>query len=320
MAVLLLAEHDHRQLSPATLSVLAAATQLGCPIHLLVAGQDCLPVARAAACLAGVSKVLCAQAPYYAQPTSENMAVLLQQLSSQYSYVLLAATAHGKAILPRLAALLDMSPVSNVVRVINADTFERPIHAGNLLASVRCMEPIRLLSICPSAFKPIVRTQPAAEIVNVAVAEDLGLSRVEMQIDHTAQGNRPDLASARVVVSGGRGFETAEDFHRLLGPLADRLNAALGATRAIVDAGVKNNLQLGQSGISVAPDLYIAIGLSGAIQHTSGIKNSKCIVAINKDQHAPICQFADYVLIADLYEAIPALTAALEENIRSRDQ
>ena len=311
MAVLLLAEHDNVHLSPATLSALAAAREFALPVHVLVAGQDCTAVAEAVASIAGVTEVLCAQASYYVQPTAENLAALLVRLAPGYSYIVAAATARGKSVLPRLAALLDVAPVTDVVRIIDANTFERPVHAANLLSTVRCLESVCVLGIRASAFGPNSTAQIPAPLVFIPAAEDTGLSRVERRLYKTKQSNRPELASARAVISGGGGFGSAENFHHLLDPLAEKLGAALGATRVAVEAGVANDCQVGQSGRTVAPELYIAIGLSGAIQHMSGMKNSKCIVAINLDAQAPICQQADYVLIADLNEAVPALTDAL---------
>lgn len=309
MAVLVLAEHDNRQLAPATGSLLAAARLLAPPVHVLVAGHACDTVAESAARLAGVAKVFCAQAPHYTRPTAENLTRLMAGLAREHSHVVGAATARGKGTLPRLAATLGVAPVSNIVRIIDANTFERPVHAGRLLATVHCAEPVVVMGIAVTAFPPAHTTQPPAPIVAVAAPEDCGLSCIEAVVVRNT--DRPALAHARIIVAGGRGFDTVEDFHRLLGPLAQQLGAAIGATRAAVDQGIPNDCQIGQSAHTVAPDLYIAIGISGAVQHMSGVRGSKVLVAINKDERAPICQQADYVLIANLYKAVPKLTEAI---------
>jgi electron transfer flavoprotein alpha subunit len=315
MKALVLAEHDYFELSSATLSVLAAALKLELPVHVLVVGNDCATVVDSVARIAGVSKVLCAQASYYAQPTSENLAELLHGLAPHYTYVMTAASVQGKAVLPRLAAMLDLAPVSDINRIVDRNTFERHTHAGNLLATVQCNESILLLSICPSFFKPVHEAQKATQIEQIPPASDTGLSCVELRDNPPTIEGKPSLANARVVVGGGKGFDSVEDFYKLLNPLADQLHAALGATRALVDAGVPNSMQIGQSGLSIAPDLYFAIGLSGAIQHLSGIKNSKCIVAINRGSREPICQHADYILLGDLVKIIPELTEAFKNSI-----
>lgn len=311
MAILILAEHDNRSLANTFPSLLAAALELGSDIHVLVAGAGCGVVAHQAAILKGVSSVLLAEAPHYAVPSAENMAALLADRARGYTHVLGASSIAGKAILPRAAALLDVAPVSDVIRILDPHTFVRPVHAGSLLATLHCAEPIVVLGIRCSEFDaPSPDSQSPAQVVKIEPLPDNGLSFVEARI--LRNPDQPQLTSARVVVSGGRGFETPEDFQRLLEPLAHELNAAIGATREIVDAGVPNEYQVGQSAHTVAPELYLAIGLSGASQHVCGMKGSKVIVAINRDEHAPICQIADYVLVGNLYRNIPRLTEALK--------
>jgi electron transfer flavoprotein alpha subunit len=278
---------------------------------LLIAGAEVTQVAEKAAGIPCLRQVLCAQAPYYARPGAENLTALLQSLAAHYAYVIVAATVRGKAILPRLGALLDVAPVSDVMRIVNDDTFERLTHAGNVQQRVQSAAPVKLLSIRASAFRPVRDSQPPAPIVAIDAAADLGLSRVEARTVSSGRDGLPALSRARVVVCGGKGFESADDFYALLTPLAETLGAALGATRVLVEAGVHNKLQIGQSGVAVAPDLYLALGLSGAVQHVAGIRNSRCIVAINRDPQAPIFAYADYGLLGDVYSVVPQLTQAL---------
>lgn len=311
MAILILAEHDNHSLASSFPSLLAAGLQLGSDVHVLLAGEGGDVLAQQTAAVKGVGSVLLADAPYYAVPSAENMAALIADRARGYTHVLGASSIIGKAILPRAAALLDVAPVSDVIRILDAHTFVRPVHAGSLLATLRSDEPVIVLGIRCSEFDaPFPDSQLPAPIVKIKALPDNGLSFVEARI--LRNPDQPQLTSARVVVSGGRGFETPEDFQRLLEPLAKELNAAIGATREIVDAGVPNEYQVGQSAHTVAPELYLAIGLSGASQHVCGMKGSKVIVAINRDEHAPICQIADYVLVGNLYRQIPRLTEALK--------
>ncbi|TMH74799.1 MAG: electron transfer flavoprotein subunit alpha/FixB family protein [Betaproteobacteria bacterium] len=309
MAALVLAEHDNRRLRPSTLNVIAAAAKMAGEVHVLVAGGDCGEVARQVAQVAGLTKVLLADAPHLADELAECVSEQVVALASGYSHVLAAATSFGKDVLPRAAARRDCALVSDIVAVESPDTFARPIYAGNAIATVRCEEPIKFVTVRPTAFDAAAAQGGSAPIETVAIVPDPGLSRfVSLE---GAKADRPELQGARVVVSGGRGLGSAENF-RLLEKLADRLNAALGASRAAVDAGyAPNDWQVGQTGKIVAPQLYLAIGISGAIQHLAGMKDSKVIVAINKDPEAPIFQLADYGLVADLFEALPQLLQEL---------
>ena len=311
MSILILAEHDNAALNPGLFNTVAAAQKIGGEIHVLVTGPTAAPAASAAAQLAGVAKVLHADAAHLDPPLAENVAATLVDLTRRggYTHVLLAATGFGKNIAPRVAALLDVAQVSEIIAVDAADTFVRPIYAGNALATVQTSDPVTVITVRTTAFEPVAATGGAASIEHVDAVADVGLSKV---VDRAVtKSERPDLASARIVISGGRGLGSTENF-RLLEALADKLNAALGASRAAVDAGyVPNDFQVGQTGKVVAPDLYIAVGISGAIQHLAGMKDSKVIVAINKDPEAPIFQIADYGLVGDLFELIPQLTAEL---------
>jgi electron transfer flavoprotein alpha subunit len=313
MAVLVVAEHDNAALRPATLNAVAAAAKLGGEIHLLVAGEACDGAAAAAATVAGVAKVLKADAPHLGRGLAENLAPLVAKLAPGYSHVLAAATSLGKNATPRAAALLDSQQVSDVIAIESADTFVRPIYAGNALATVVSSDKVKVLTVRLTAFAPAAASGGSAAIEAVADAGDAGLSgwvRAEL-----SKSERPELNAARIVVSGGRGMAAGENFAKYLEPLADRLGAAVGASRAAVDAGfVPNDYQVGQTGKVVAPDLYIAVGISGAIQHLAGMKDSKVIVAINKDEEAPIFQVADYGLVGDLFKLVPELTAALPER------
>ncbi|WP_312434610.1 FAD-binding protein [Achromobacter sp.] len=309
MTVLVIAEHDNRALNGATLNAIAAAGRLDMPVHVLVAGGDAQSVAEAAARVAGVEKVLLAQAPQLADGLPEAVAAQAVAVAAGYSHVLLAATAQGKGVAPRIAALLDVAQVSDVIDVLAPDTFKRPIYAGNAIATVKSGYPVVVATIRPTAFDPASAEGGSAAVETIGAVSGAGLSRfISREI---AVSERPDLGGARAVVSGGRGLGSAENF-KLLDPLAEKLGAALGASRAAVDAGyAPNDWQVGQTGKIVAPELYVAVGISGAIQHLAGMKDSKVIVAINKDGDAPIFGVADYGLVGDLFEAVPALTASL---------
>lgn len=309
MTVLVVAEHDNRALNGATLNAIAAAARLGMPVHVLVAGGDAKAAADAAARVAGVEKVLLAQAPQLADDLPEAVAAQAVAVAADYSHLFLAATAQGKGVAPRIAALLDVAQVSDVIEVLAPDTFKRPIYAGNAIATVKSGYPVIVATIRPTAFDPVPADGGNATVETVEAVAGAGLSRfVSREI---AVSERPDLGGARAVVSGGRGLGSAENF-KLLDPLAEKLGAALGASRAAVDAGyAPNDWQVGQTGKIVAPELYVAVGISGAIQHLAGMKDSKVIVAINKDGDAPIFGVADYGLVGDLFEAVPALTSSL---------
>jgi electron transfer flavoprotein alpha subunit len=309
MSVLVLADHDNASLKPATLNAVTAAARLG-EVHVLVAGKDCDAAAAAAAAVAGVAKVLKVDAAPYAHPLAENVAPLVAKLAPAYSHVLAAATTVGKNIMPRVAAQLDVQQISDILAIESADTFVRPIYAGNALATVQSKDAIKVITVRGTAFAPAATTGGAAAVETVAEATDAGLSAfVKSEL---SKSERPELTAARIVVSGGRGMANGENFKTYLEPLADKLGAAVGASRAAVDAGyVPNDYQVGQTGKVVAPDLYLAVGISGAIQHLAGMKDSKVIVAINKDEEAPIFQVADYGLVGDLFKLVPELTAAL---------
>ncbi|WP_376961320.1 FAD-binding protein [Azospirillum sp. A26] len=308
MTILILAEHDNASLKTATLSVIAAARKIGGEVHVLVAGQGARVAAEAAARAEGVAKVLLAEDAIYAHALAEPLAALLASLAPGYGHVLAAATSTGKNVLPRVAALLDVSQISEITAVVSPDTFERPIYAGNAIATVQSADPVKVITVRTTAFEAAAAGN-GAPIESVAAAADPALSRfVSAEL---SKSERPELTSARIVISGGRGMQSGDNFH-LLETIADKLGAAVGASRAAVDAGyVPNDYQVGQTGKIVAPDLYIAVGISGAIQHLAGMKDSKVIVAINKDEEAPIFQVADYGLVADLFTAMPALDAAL---------
>ncbi|MCW2249261.1 electron transfer flavoprotein alpha subunit [Azospirillum fermentarium] len=308
MAILILAEHDSATLKRVTLSVIAAAQKIGGEIHVLVAGQGAGAVAEATARATGVVKVLLADDAVYTHQLAEPLAALLVSLAPQYSHVLAAATSMGKNVLPRVAALLDVAQISEITAVVAADTFERPIYAGNAIATVRSSDGVKVITVRTTAFEPVTETG-SAPVEALAAAADPGVSSFVSAELSTSE--RPELTSARVVISGGRGLQSGENFH-LLEAVADKLGAAVGASRAAVDAGyVPNDYQVGQTGKIVAPELYIAVGISGAIQHLAGMKDSKVIVAINKDEEAPIFQVADYGLVADLFKAVPELKDAL---------
>ncbi|ABC23873.1 electron transfer flavoprotein [Rhodospirillum rubrum F11] len=311
MALLVIAEHDNASLKPATLNTVAAAAQLGGDIHVLVAGQTCAAAAEAAAKVAGVTKVLVADDAVYAHPLAESLTPLIVSLAREYSHVLAPATTTGKNILPRVAALLDVAQVSDITAVIAEDTFVRPIYAGNALATVRSADSPKVITVRTTAFDPANADGGQGVVESISATASSGLSSFVGQ--ELSKSARPELTSARVIISGGRGMGSGENF-ALIEALADKLGAAVGASRAAVDAGyVPNDYQVGQTGKIVAPDLYVAVGISGAIQHLAGMKDSKVIVAINKDEEAPIFQVADYGLVADLFQAVPALTAALDK-------
>lgn len=309
MAILVIAEHDQGKVKSATLNTLSAAQKIGGNIHVLVAGSDCAAVAQQISGLSGVSKVLVADAPHYVEQTAENLAALVVGLSGGYGHILAPASSFGKNLLPRIAAVLDVAQISDIVAVEGPDTFVRPIYAGNALATVRSVDPIKVVSVRTTAFDP-VGSGASAELENISPVAATG--QVEMLGRELTKSERPELGAAQIIVSGGRGLGSGENYHSLLEPLADKLSAALGASRAAVDAGfVPNDFQVGQTGKIVAPQLYLAIGISGAIQHLAGMKDSKVIVAINKDPDAPIFQVADYGLVADLFEVVPQLVQAL---------
>ncbi|MCC7168663.1 MAG: FAD-binding protein [Rhodospirillales bacterium] len=309
MTILILAEHDNASLKPATLNVVAAAQKLGAPIDLLVAGHNCKAVAEAAAKIAGIAKVKLADDAAYAHPLAENLAALLLALAPGYGHILAPATTTGKNVMPRVAAKLDVAQISDVCGVESADTFVRPIYAGNAMATVQSKDAVKVLTVRTTAFDPAPAEGGSAAIEPVAAQPASPKSRFEgAQI---TKSERPELTAARVIVSGGRGMASADNF-KMLEALADKLGAAVGASRAAVDAGfAPNDLQVGQTGKIVAPELYVAIGISGAIQHLAGMKDSKVIVAINKDEEAPIFQVADYGLVADLFQAVPELVKEL---------
>ncbi len=308
MVALVLAEHDNVTLNPATASAVTAALEMGGSVDLLVAGSGCMGVAEQAATLAGVNKVLLADVPHYKDGLAENLAPMIAEAAHGYSHVVAAATSFGKDVMPRAAALLDAQQISDIIRVDAPDTFTRPIYAGNALETVQSGDTIKLATVRATAFDKAAGGG-SARIEPVAVGKDTALSAFAGL--EATKSDRPDLAAARVVVSGGRGLGSKENFE-LIEQLADRLGAAIGASRAAVDAGyVPNDYQVGQTGKVVAPDLYIAVGISGAIQHLAGMKESRVIVAINKDENAPIFEIADYGLVGDLFELLPKLTQAL---------
>jgi len=310
MPTLLLAEHDNKSLKDATSKALTAAKAIGADVHVLVAGQDCKPVAEAAAKLDGVKKVLLADAPAYAHMLAEPTAALIVALAEPYETIMAAATTSGKNVMPRVAALLDVMQISDVTKVVAPDTFERPIYAGNAIATVRSPERKKVITVRTAAFQATAQGGAAAPIEQVAAAADPGISGFVGE--ELSKSERPELTSAKIIVSGGRAMQSRENFTKYIEPVADKLGAAVGASRAAVDAGyAPNDWQVGQTGKVVAPDLYVAVGISGAIQHLAGMKDSKVIVAINKDEEAPIFQVADYGLVADLYQALPELAQEL---------
>ena len=320
MSVLVLAEHDNRALKPATLNAVTAASEIvaklsgaaGGDVHILVAGKECRPVAEAATQVAGVAKVLLADDAAYEHGIAENLAPLVVKLAANYSHVLAPATTSGKNLMPRVAALLDVMQISDISAVEGPDTFVRPIYAGNALATVQSKDKIKIITVRGTAFAPAAATGGNAAIETIEKAEAPGIT--EFVGAELSKSERPELTSARIIISGGRGMQSGDNFH-LLEKVADRLGAAVGASRAAVDAGfVPNDYQVGQTGKIVAPELYIAVGISGAIQHLAGMKDSKVIVAINKDEEAPIFQIADYGIVGDLFKILPELEEELGKH------
>ena len=310
MSILVIADHNNQVLNGATLNVVAAAQKIGGDITVLVAGSGAQAVADAAAKVAGVSKVLLADNAAYANQLAENVAALVADLAKGYKYVLAASTTTGKNILPRVAALLDVSMITDIISVESANTFKRPIYAGNAIATVQSDEAIIVGTVRGTAFDPVAAEGGSAAVEAVSEAKDAGISNFVSE--EIVKLDRPELTAARIVVSGGRGVGSGENYHKVLDPLADKLGAAQGASRAAVDAGfVPNDFQVGQTGKIVAPDIYVAVGISGAIQHLAGMKDSKVIVAINKDEEAPINSVADYWLVGDLNTVVPELVSKL---------
>ena len=309
MTILVIAEHDHQSLKAATLNTVTAASKIGGDIHILVAGSNCGGAAQQAASLQGVSSVKVADAAHYQNQTAENLTALVIAQAGNYSHILAPATTFGKNLLPRVAALLDVAQISEITGVESADTFIRPIYAGNALATVQSADKIKVITVRSTAFDAAMSGGSAA-VEAIAAANDTNQTTLTNR--ELTKSERPELGAAKIIVSGGRGLGSGENYHKLLEPLADKLGAALGASRAAVDAGfVPNDYQVGQTGKIVAPQLYIAVGISGAIQHLAGMKESKVIDAINKDPDAPIFQVADYGLVGDLFELVPQLESAV---------
>ncbi|WP_322047755.1 electron transfer flavoprotein subunit alpha/FixB family protein [Paraburkholderia sp. J67] len=308
MTILVMAEHDHVSIKGATLNTVAAAARLGGDIHVMVAGHNVQGAADAAAKIVGVTKVRVADAPQLAQGLAENVEATVLTIAKEYSHILAPATAYGKNIAPRVAAKLDVAQISEITAVVSDDTFERPIYAGNAIATVCSSDPVKVITVRATGFDPVAAEGGSAQVEAIAAAPDAGMSQfVSCEVTKL---ERPELTSATTIVSGGRGLGSGENFASVLEPLADKLGAALGASRAAVDAGyVPNDYQVGQTGKVVAPQLYVAVGISGAIQHLAGMKDSKVIVAINKDAEAPIFSVADYGLVGDLFAVVPEMTA-----------
>jgi electron transfer flavoprotein alpha subunit len=312
MPVLVVAEHDNQSIRKATLNALAAAQKLGGDVHVLVAGHQAGNAAKQAAAILGVSKVLHADAPHLSEFLAENVAALVVQLAKSYSHVLAPATSNGKNVMPRVAALLDVQQISDIIAIESADTFVRPIYAGNALATVKSKDPIKVITVRTTAFDAVSASGGSAAVETVAPPADTGLAAFVGR--EVSKSERPELTAAKIIVSGGRGMGSGENFTKVLEPLADKLGAAMGASRAAVDAGfVPNDWQVGQTGKIVAPDLYIAVGISGAIQHLAGMKDSRVIVAINKDEEAPIFQVADFGVVGDLFQLVPSLVDELKK-------
>ena len=311
MSILVLAEHNNSEINQATLNTVAAAATIGGDIAVLVAGHNCADVAQAAAKIAGVSKVLVADNAAYEHMLAENVAALIGEVGKDYSHILAPATSNGKNILPRAAALLDVAQISEIIEVVSSDTFKRPIYAGNAIATVQSSDPIKVITVRGTAYDPVAAEGGSATIETIDIVKEAGNSVFEKE--ELAKSDRPELTAAKIVISGGRGMQNGENFEHLY-KVADILGAAVGASRAAVDAGfVPNDMQVGQTGKIVAPDLYIAVGISGAIQHLAGMKDSKVIVAINKDEEAPIFQVADYGLVADLFKALPEFEELIQK-------
>jgi electron transfer flavoprotein alpha subunit len=312
MAVLVVAEHDNRTIRKATLNCVAAAQKLGSDVHVLVAGHNAAEAAKAASQIAAVKKVLHADAAHLGEFLAENVAALIVDIAKGYSHLLAPATSNGKNVMPRVAALLDVQQISEIVAVESADTFVRPIYAGNALATVQSKDPTKVITVRTTAFDAAAATGGSAAIESVAAPADSGLSAFVGRA--VSKSERPELTSAKIIVSGGRGMGSGDNFTKVLEPLADRLGAAMGASRAAVDAGfVPNDWQVGQTGKIVAPELYVAVGISGAIQHLAGMKDSRVIVAVNKDEEAPIFQVADYGVVGDLFQIVPQLVEELKK-------
>jgi electron transfer flavoprotein alpha subunit len=310
MTILILAEHDNQSLKSATLNTVAAGQKIGGDIHVLVAGHNAQGAADAAAKLPGVAKVLLADAPQLADGLAENVEATVLTIAKNYSHILAPATPYGKNVAPRIAAKLDVAQFSDITAVVSADTFERPIYAGNAIATVQSADPIKVITVRGTGFDAVAAEGGSAAVEKIDAAADSGLSQFVNR--EVTKLDRPELTSAHIIVSGGRGLGSGENYTKVLEPLADKLNAALGASRAAVDAGfVPNDYQVGQTGKIVAPQLYVAVGISGAIQHLAGMKDSKVIVAINKDPEAPIFSVADYGLVGDLFSVVPELVKAL---------
>ena len=307
---LVIAEHDNVSVRAATLNTIAAAQKIGGDIHVLVAGHNAQAAADAAAKIAGVSKVLLADAAQLEAGLAENVQATVMNIAKDYTHILTPATAYGKNIAPRIAAKLDVAQISDITAVDSADTFERPIYAGNAIATVQSQDPIKVITVRTTGFDPVAAEGGSATVEKIEAAADTGLSQFVSR--EVTKLDRPELTSAKIIVSGGRGLGNGENYTKVLEPLADKLNAALGASRAAVDAGfVPNDYQVGQTGKIVAPQLYVAVGISGAIQHLAGMKDSKVIVAINKDPEAPIFSVADYGLVGDLFTVVPELVSEL---------
>ncbi|RQT41815.1 electron transfer flavoprotein subunit alpha/FixB family protein [Burkholderia cepacia] len=314
MTILVIAEHDNASIKAATLNAVAAAQALGAAgggdVHVLVAGHNAQAAADAAAKIAGVSKVLLADAPQLEAGLAENVEATALNIAKDYSHILTPATAYGKNVAPRIAAKLDVAQISEITAVVSADTFERPIYAGNAIATVQSSDPIKVITVRATGFDPVAAEGGSASVEKIEAAADAGKSQFVSR--EVTKLDRPELTSASIIVSGGRGLGSGENYTKVLEPLADKLSAALGASRAAVDAGyVPNDYQVGQTGKIVAPQLYIAVGISGAIQHLAGMKDSKVIVAINKDPEAPIFSVADYGVVGDLFTLVPEAVAAL---------
>ena len=309
MTALVISEHDNSELKGATLNTVSAAQKLDDEIHLLVAGSNCNSVAESAATIEGVSKVLYVDSPEYENFLAENISLLIKNISNDYSSILAPATTNGKNYMPRVAALLDVAQISDISAVESKDTFQRPIYAGNCIATVKSSDEVKVITVRTTAFDPVSPESGSAEILKLEEVNDAGISQFIK--DELAESDRPELTAADVIISGGRGMQNGENFNLLEG-IADKLGAAIGASRAAVDSGfVPNDYQVGQTGKIVAPNLYIAVGISGAIQHLAGMKDSKVIVAINKDEDAPIFQGADYGLVADLFTALPEMESKI---------
>ena len=310
MTNLVIAEHDNQSIKAATLNTVAAAQKIGGDVHVLVAGHNAQAAADAAAKIAGVAKVLLADAPQLEQGLAENVEATVLSIAKNYTHILAPATAAGKNVTPRIAAKLDVAQISDITAVDSPDTFERPIYAGNAIAIVQSSDPVKVITVRTTGFDPVAAEGGSAAVEKIEAAADSGLTQFVGR--EVTKLDRPELTSAKIIVSGGRGLGSGENYTKVLEPLADKLNAALGASRAAVDAGyVPNDYQVGQTGKIVAPQLYVAVGISGAIQHLAGMKDSKVIVAINKDEEAPIFSVADYGLVGDLFELVPQLTGAI---------